>query len=34
LQKGISRSQKNSRYTLGERLLILWHIETFQIPRR
>ncbi|HIL70623.1 MAG TPA: transposase, partial [Verrucomicrobia bacterium] len=23
-----------SRYTLGERLLILWHIETFQIPRR
>jgi transposase InsO family protein len=34
LQKGISRSQKNSRYTVGERLLILWHIETFQIPLR
>ncbi len=34
LQKRISRSHKNPRYSLPERLLILWHIETFQIPRR
>jgi len=23
-----------TRYTVRERLLILWHIEAFQIPRR
>ena len=25
--------QRTPRYTLRERLLILWHMETFQIPR-
>ncbi len=34
LQKRIRKKEKNPRYTLRERLFILWHMETFQIPRR
>ncbi len=33
LQKGIKKKQKNPRYTLRERLFIICHMETFQIPR-
>ncbi len=34
LQKGIKKKQKNPRYTLREKLFILWQMEIFQIPRR
>ncbi|MHC4329167.1 MAG: DDE-type integrase/transposase/recombinase [Planctomycetota bacterium] len=34
LQKGIKKKPKNPRYTLREKLFILWQMETFQIPRR
>jgi len=34
LQKRIRKREKNPRYSLRERLFILWHMETFQIPRR
>ena len=34
LQKRIKKHLKKSRYTLRERLFILWHIETFGIARR
>jgi transposase InsO family protein len=34
LQKRIKKQQKKPRYTMRERLFILWHMETFQIPRR
>jgi len=34
LQKRIQKQQKKLRYTLRERLFILWHIETFGIARR
>ena len=34
LKKRVKKHQKKPRYTLRERLFILWHIETFQIPRR
>ncbi len=34
LQKRIQKQQKKPRYTLRERLFILWHIETFEIARR
>jgi len=34
LQKRIKKHLKKPRYILRERLLILWHMETFQIPRR
>ncbi len=34
LQKGLQKKHNNKRYTLRERLFILWHMETFQIPRR
>jgi len=34
LQKRIQKRQKKPRYTLPERLFILWHIETFGIARR
>ena len=34
LQKRIKKQQKKPRYTLRGRLFILWHMETFQIPRR
>ena len=34
LQKRIQKRQKRPRYTLRERLFILWHIETFGIARR
>jgi transposase InsO family protein len=34
LQKRIQERQNKPRYTLRERLLILWHMETFHIPRR
>ena len=34
LQKRIQKRQKKPRYALRERLLILWHIETFGIARR
>ncbi len=33
LKKGIKKKQKNPRYTLRERLFIICHMETFQIPR-
>ncbi len=34
LQKRVRKRQKKPRYTLRERLFILWHIETFGIARR
>ncbi len=34
LQKRMKKQQKKPRYTIRERLSILWHMETFQIPRR
>ncbi len=34
LLKRVEKHRKKPRYTLRERLLILWHMETFQIPRR
>jgi putative transposase len=34
LQKQVNKTSKNPRYTVRERLLILWHMEAFQIPRR
>ena len=34
LQNRVIKRQKKPRYTLRERLFILWHMETFQIPRR
>ena len=34
LQTRIKKQQKKPRYTIRERLFILWHMETFQIPRR
>jgi transposase InsO family protein len=34
LQKQFTKRGKSPRYTVRERLLILWHIEAFQIPRR
>ena len=34
LQKQLTKKGKKPRYEVGERLLILWHIEAFQIPRQ
>ncbi|MFC1763267.1 DDE-type integrase/transposase/recombinase [Planctomycetota bacterium] len=34
LLKHVNKHQKKPRYTLRERLFIIWHMETFQIPRR
>ncbi len=34
LQKHLNTKGKSPRYTVHERLLILWHMEAFQIPRR
>jgi len=34
LQKHLNKKGKSPRYSVHERLLILWHIEAFQIPRR
>jgi len=34
LQKRIKKQRKKPRYTIRERLFVLWHMETFQIPRR
>ena len=34
LQKRIKKQQKKPRYMIRERLFVLWHKETFQIPRR
>ena len=34
LQKVLQKKQKNARYTIRERLFIICHMETFQIPRR
>jgi transposase InsO family protein len=34
LQKQLNKRAKNPRYTVHERLLVLWHMEAFQIPRR
>jgi transposase InsO family protein len=34
LQNRVKKRQKKPRYTLRERLFILWHLETFHIPRR
>jgi len=34
LQKGTRKKQKNPRYTIRERLFIICHMETFQVPRR
>jgi transposase InsO family protein len=33
LQKGARKKEKNPRYTIRERLFIICHMETFQIPR-
>jgi hypothetical protein len=33
LQKGTLKKQKNPRYTIRERLFIICHMETFQIPK-
>ena len=33
LQKHLRRRDKKPRYEVRERLLILWHVEAFQIPR-
>ncbi len=33
LQKGTRKRQKNPRYTIRERLFIICHMETFQIPK-
>jgi predicted site-specific integrase-resolvase len=34
LLKHVNKHQKKPHYTIRERLFILWHMETFQIPRR
>jgi putative transposase len=34
LRKQLNKKGKNPRYTVREKLLILWHMEAFQIPRR
>jgi transposase-like protein len=34
LQKRLNKKGKSPRYSVRERLLILWHMEAFQIPRR
>jgi DNA invertase Pin-like site-specific DNA recombinase len=34
LQKHLHRKGQSPRYTVRERLLILWHVEAFQVPRR
>jgi len=34
LQKRLHKQRKKPRYEVRERLLILWHMEAFQIPRR
>jgi hypothetical protein len=34
LQKHLHNKDKKPRYEVRERLLILWHVEAFQIPRR
>lgn len=34
LQKHLGRKGQSPRYTVRERLLILWQMEVFQIPRR
>ena len=34
LQRQFNKKGKSTRYTVRERLLILWHMEAFQIPRR
>ena len=34
LQKHLGKKGQSPRYTVRERLLILWHVEAFQIPRR
>ena len=34
LQKGIQKKQKNPRYTIREKLFILFYMETFNVPRR
>jgi transposase-like protein len=34
LQKHLRKKGRKPRYAVRERLLILWHLEAFQIPRR
>lgn len=34
LQKQLNKKGKSPRYTVREKLLILWQMEAFQIPRR
>ena len=34
LQKHLHKKGKSPRYSVHEKLLILWHMEAFQIPRR
>lgn len=34
MQKRLHKKGKKPRYEVRERLLILWHMEAFQIPRR
>ena len=33
-QKGFQGKQKNKRYTVRQKLFIMYYMETFQIPRR
>ena len=34
LQRGLQKKQNNKRYTLREKLFIIYYMETFQMPRR
>ncbi len=34
LQRQIAKGPRRPRYTLHERLCVLWHLEYFQVPRR
>ena len=34
LQRQLAKGPHRARYTLEERLCILWHMEYFQVPRR
>ena len=34
LQKGLHKKKTNKRYTLREKMFILYYLEIFQVPRR
>jgi hypothetical protein len=34
LRKQVHKSKKKPRYTLKERLQVIWYLEYFHIPRR